>query len=281
MRRRARGVARALAPLAAALLAGCAPRLAPPPPRLEGVPVEARFSARLAERATHVAVAEGDYSVWAHRAGGHDPPGVSMRVRLIAPDAFRLRVDALFGTAIDAAARRDTLVLDAPMFGIAAVSDAGEDRSSRQDVGGWVWRALSATWSPPAAAWTRGVAGDSTWLLSWIENGDTLALEVGSSGLPRSARIRAAGGGATIQYERWSRWNGILWPSRVVAADAAGRLSVMLQPSALTLKARDDSAHPPLRIPANATRMSREKLLHGIERLALAAGADSSTVEGR
>jgi hypothetical protein len=262
-------------------LSGCAPLAPPPPPRLDRVPIEARFGARLTERTTRVTVAEGDYSVWAHRPGGQDPPGVSMRVRLVAPDAFRLRVDALLGTAIDAAARRDTLVLNAPVFGLAAVSDAGADRSSRQDIGGWVWRALSAGWSPPADAWAAGTPGDSTWLVSWVDAGDTLALDVAPSGLPRSVHVRGPEGGVGIRYERWAAWDGVMWPARIAAADDAGRLSVTLQPSSMALKARDPAARTTLRVPPNATRMSRSKLLGWIERVAIAAHADSADVEGR
>src|SRR5207247_7135287 len=135
--------------------------------------IEVRFAARLAGRRAHAAVAEGDYSVWVHRAGAKDPPGVSMRVRLAAPDAFRLRVDAMLGTAVDAAARRDTLVLDAPVLGLAAVTDAGDDRSARQDIGGWVWRSLSAAWTPPAAAWPAAAEQDSAWGVSWTDAGDS------------------------------------------------------------------------------------------------------------
>lgn len=281
MTRRLRRTRLLLVTLAGVTLAGCAP-LAPPPPRLEGVPIEARFAARLAERNTRVAVAEGEYSVWARRPGSKDPPGVSVRVRLIAPDAFRVRVDALLGTAIDASARRDTLVLDAPIFGIAAVTDAGEDRSSRQDIGGWAWRALSATWSPPPGAWASGAPEDSTWRVSWVDAGDSLALDVAPSGLPRSAHVALAGGGGIgIRYERWATWDGVLWPARIVAADDAGRLGLTLQPSSLALKARDASARQTLRVPAHATRMSRAKLLGWIERLAIAANVDSLDLERR
>jgi hypothetical protein len=270
----------ALAAVALALLAGCAPHVGPAPPRLEGEVMQARFLARLEERRTRVAVAEGDYSVWARRAGAADAPGVSVRVRLTEPDAFRLRVDALFGTAIAAAAHRDTLVLDAPVVGVAAVSNAGADRSARQDVGAWVLRALAATWAPPAGAWAAGAAADSAWSMGWVESGDSLELAVGTSGLPRAARIRAPGGvGVEIRYERWATWDGVLWPARIVAGDDGGRLSLTLQPSNLSLKPRADGVAT-LRLPRGARHVDRAELLRWLERLAIAAGADSSEAGG-
>jgi len=267
--------------LAVASLAGCA-RLAPqPPPRLDLPSIEARFTQRLADRRTRAAVAEGDYSVWIHRPGAKDPPGVSVRVRLAAPNAFRFRVDAALGTAVDAAARRDTLVVDAPAFGLSAVTDAGADRSARQDIGGWVWRSLSAAWIPPPSAWAAGAAADSGWQLSWDDAGDSLALEVGSSGLPRSVRVRPRRGQPIeLRYERWAAWDGVMWPARIVAADAAGRLRVTLQPQSLSLRPHRSTGLPALRRPSGALRLSRARLLAWLERLALESGADSTRGDG-
>jgi hypothetical protein len=226
-------------------------------------------------------VAEGDYAVWVHRAEGKDPPGVSVRVRLVAPDAFRLRVDALLGTAVDAAARRDTLVLDAPALGLSAITDAGDDRSARQDVGNWVWRTLSASWSPPAAAWSEGAERDTAWNVRWIEAGDTLELEVPSTGLPRAARVRAGGGQPfELEYPRWAAWNDVMWPSRVVVSDGGGRVRVTLQPQSLSLRPRDAAGLRALRRPRGAVRVSRSRLLAWLERLALEAGADTTRMEG-
>jgi hypothetical protein len=244
--------------------------------------VSARFAARLAERRSRAAQAEGDYSVWVRRSGAEDLPGVSVRTRLAAPDAFRLRVDAMLGTAVDARAHRDTLVLDAPALGIAAVTDGGKDHSGRQDIGGWVWRAFSAGWSPPAEAWSRGSATDSAWVVSWEEAGDSLQLAVAANGLPRSARLRfPGGGGAEVRYARWASWNGVMWPARIVAAETEGRLSVTLQASSLILKGAAPSAAAALRVPSGAVRMSRKKLLSWLERMALSAGADTSGVMGQ
>jgi hypothetical protein len=265
---------RALAAAAlVALLAGCAPLVPPSPPRLTLPSVEARFTSRLAERRSRVGVAEGEYAVWVQRAGAKKLPGATMRVRLVAPDAFRLRVDAALGVAVDASARRDTLVLDAPALGIAAVTDAGQDRSSRQDIGSWVWRALSASWAPPGSAWAAGAEQDSAWAVRWIEAKDSLELAVAATGLPRSLSIRPPKGEPIgIRYERWSTRDGVMWPDRLVVADGSGRVRVTLQPQSLTLRAHDSQGPPRLKAPSGALRLTREELVEWLEKLVLSGG---------
>src|SRR5262249_21956081 len=179
------------------------------------------------------------------------------------------------------AARRDTLMLEAPALGLVAVTDGGADRSARQDIGNWVWRALSASWSPPAAAWTAGAERDSAWSVSWVEDGDTLQLAGPSTGRPRTARAHANGGASIdLVAGRGAAWDGIPWPGRVVVSDGSGRFRVTLQPQALHLKP-SQSAERALRRPPGAARLSRSKLMALLERLALEAGADSTDVEGQ
>ena len=68
--------------------AGCAPHLVRMP-ALEADVARARFETALSTRRVQGADAEGDLSVWLHREGVGDPPGVSARVWLEAPDQFR------------------------------------------------------------------------------------------------------------------------------------------------------------------------------------------------
>ncbi len=259
------------------LVAGCAPAGRPQLPRLGSPSIEARFEARLAERRAHAGFAEGNYSAWVHRPSGQDPPGLTLRTRLVAPDAFRFRVDALFGNAVDLSGHGDTLVIDAPALNLTAVTDAGGDRSRRQDISGWVCRALAATWSPPASAWAQGEAADSAWRVRWTEAEDSLELVVSMAGLPRTVRVHPAGGSPiALGYERWQSWNGVMWPARLVAKDDEGRLSVTLQPESMRLMAHDATAATALRIPDGALRLSRSRLRAWVSRIAGEATADTS-----
>ena len=263
--------------LVLSLVAGCAPAGRPQLPRLESPSIAARFEARLAERRARASVAEGNYSAWVHRPSGQDLPGLTVRTRLVAPDAFRLRVDALFGNAIDVSGHGDTLVIDAPALNITAVTDAAGDRSRRQDIAGWVCRALAATWSPPASAWPQGEPADSAWRVRWTEAEDSLELVVSMTGLPRLVRVHPAGGSAiTLGYERWQSWNGVMWPARLVGQDEEARMSVTLQPESMLLKAHDASAVTVLRVPAGALRLSRSRLRAWVSRIAGEALPDTA-----
>ena len=260
------------------MLAGCAPPSRPQLPRLDSPAVAERFMARLAERRTRAVIAEGDYSVWVRSAAAKRPPAFTVRARLVAPTAFRLRVDALFGNAVDIRGHGDTLVIDAPALGITAVTDAAGDRSRRQDVAGWVCRALGATWTPPAAAWGMGAAEDSAWRVRWTDAEDSLQMVVSRTGLPRSVSVHPRGGTPiTLTYERWASWNGVMWPARVVGRDADGRLSVTMQSESLLLKSSDALMNSPLRVPQGAVRLSRARLMSWVARMAAMAAPDSAT----
>ena len=118
---------------------------------------------------------------------------------------------------------------------------------------------------------------DSGWQLRWTEAEDSLVMLVSQTGLPRSIHVHPAGGSAiSLKYERWSNWNGVMWPSRLVGADADGRMTVTLQPQSMMLKARDPGGLPPLRTPHGAIRLSRARLLAWLSRLAGEAGPDST-----
>jgi hypothetical protein len=260
-------------------LAGCAPLAPPGLPVLEGPDMASRFAVRLAERRERARVVEGDYSAWLHRTGVKDPPGVTVRTRLVAPDAFRLRVDALIGTAVEVRAHRDTLAVDAGSLGLSAVTDAAGDRSPRQDLGRWLWRVLAADWSPPEGVWSRGTQVDSAWVVRWTEEGDSLVLAVRSDGLPQSMTIRPPGNGDAVHvdYARWGSQGGVRWPERVVATDSEGRIRVRLDAQALALRSTDSGVSPAVRIPPGAQRFTRERLLALIAQFAGLAAADSAT----
>jgi len=266
---RAAGVA-----LAALTFAGCAPLAPAGPPALEGPDVASRFALRLHERRERAAVVEGDYAAWLRRSGDKGLPGITVRTRLVAPDAFRLRVDALIGSAVLAQAHRDTLAVEAGALGMSAITDAAGDRSPRQNIGRWLWRVLAADWSPPEGAWNRGTQADSSWVVRWYEDGDSLTLAVRPDGLPAAVAIRPPGGGTVrIAYERWAPQGDVRWPDRIVATDGSGRLHVRLQAQALSLRASGAGVSPVVRVPAGAQRFTREELLGLIGRYVLGGAA--------
>ncbi len=245
----------------AALLAGCAPHVAAPPSLLPSGEVEARFRAALERRRTEAAVANGTWSLWAHEAGRNDPPGVTARMLVEPPDAFRLRVDGILGTAVDAAARGDSLVLDAPSLGLAAVDDhVIADATGGTPFGSFVCRMLGALWEPPPGAWEAARLRDSLTTLAWQEGPDSVALAIGATGLPREVRLRAGGGPAIRgRYERWDVWDGIAWPQRVVLSDAGNRFRLICQVE--SVKLRREGAYPAvtLRVPARALPLTGER----------------------
>src|SRR5207237_8115338 len=93
---------------------------------------------------------------------------------------------------------------------------------------------LAADWAPPADAWAAGEAVDSLWRVRWSEAGDSLALDVSPTGLPRRVRVAPPGGIAiAIQYDRWAPHDHVPWPERVVGDDAPGRVRLTLQVQSL------------------------------------------------
>ena len=247
--------------------AGCAPHLVSPP-TLEPGAVRARFETQLHMRTERGARGEGELSVWVHRQGADDPPGVSARLWLESPDAFRIRVDGLVGTALEAAGRGDSLVVDAPALKFGAVTHDAADAGGRGDVGGLVWRLLAAGWRPPDAAWDGVTRDDSLFRVAWVEAGDTLSLTLGAAGLPAEARLTRGGDAAIVaRYERWQAWDRIPWPTRIVVGDADGRTRATLKVDQLHLRPAGSGALVGLRVPRRALDVPAGRWLELLERL--------------
>jgi hypothetical protein len=86
--------------------------------------------------------------------------------------------------------------------------------------------ALTATWDPPAEAWSTADRRDSVVRITWREQGMVRELDIGASGLPRAARVRPEGGVALeIRYDGWIAAGGTSWPARGTLAPGDGRWS--------------------------------------------------------
>ncbi|OGF09382.1 MAG: hypothetical protein A2W00_14845 [Candidatus Eisenbacteria bacterium RBG_16_71_46] len=257
----------ALAGAAALALPACAPhRLAPP--ALEEGQVRARFVRALAERAERARAVEARVALWPHSASRGALPGAEAVLLLAAPDAFRLRVGSSFGTALDLGAHDDSVVAYVPSRRLAVrLGAAGESLGVRSPAA-VVCRALGATWNPDAAAWAAPERSDSLLVVRWLEDGDSLALGVGTSGLPRWARIaRPDGPALDVRYPAWSWVDGASWPTGVALSDGGGRFQVECRLRHVRFAARPDRRRLAVVTPADAGRLGWLGLRRALERL--------------
>jgi len=264
---------------ATALLAGCAPHVAAPP-ELERDAVRARFASRLRERREQAAHAEGQIDVWIHRDGRRDPPGASARLWLEAPESFRIRAEGLVGTALDAAARGDSLVVQIPALDVRAITHDAAAAGGLGTAGSIVWNVLAAGFEPPDSAWLAATRRDSFAVVAWREGRDSLSLAIGASGLPSEARLRTHSGTEIVtRYERWQAFDRIPWPARLVIEREGDGTRATLQLQAMRLRPASATPLVRLRVPAASIEMSSRDWLKLVGRIvgdALGPGAEET-----
>lgn len=264
---RARAARRRLALLALALLAGCAPLRVPIAPIEPGRRAE-RYGIALARRESKGAAVDAQLLLWAEAPAGSRLPGAEGRLLLAAPDAFRLRVASVFGTALDLGGRGDSLSAYVPSRRRALMLDAIRDTLGLRQPGRLAYRALSATWRPPDDAWGRAAWEDSLMRISWLEQGDTLAIAVGSAGLPAWASFaRPDGAGLRVDYQGWDQASGVAWPVRFTIEDREGAFRIAGKVARVRFPAHADSLRLAVAIPAGAVRLTLAELRRVIERL--------------
>lgn len=192
---------------------GCAPHRVETV-RLDTETQRARFLAALDRRESRARAVEGELGLWASARTMGDLPGVSARFVLAGPDAFRVRVGSPFGTALDAFARGDSVLVFSPHDRRALVMPDARDSIGITEIGRLGCRFWSAAWRPPAASWPGNTVEDSLRVLRWREDGDSLRLTVGSSGLPVSVVVQPRDGHPVlVRYEAWTSVEGTWWPS--------------------------------------------------------------------
>lgn len=222
--RRALVIGAAVAALA--IVASCAPhRLAPP--ALTARARQAMFREALARREALGRAVDAEVTLWARRGRSDAWRGVTGVLSLASPDACRLRIASMFGTAFDVAARGDSIVALLPARRLGVVADAARDALGLRVPGSAGFRAFAAAWRPPDAAWERGTWSDAMLTLRWAEAEDSLRLTIGPDGLPGMVTL-ARGDSAEVhaRYTRWMRRAGVAWPSSIEFGGREGALSV-------------------------------------------------------
>ena len=267
---RARGfrwwVARIL-PALGLTLAGCAPHVVRVAELVPVVRAE-RYRAALAVREARGAAVDAQLLLWAEVPNTSRLPGAEGRLLLAGPDAFRLRVGSLFGTALDLGGRGDSLSAYVPSRRQGMALDARRDSLGILHPGGLAFRVLSAAWRPPDAAWSTAVWRDTLLCVSWLEEADTLEIAIGSDGLPaRATLVRPGGAAVRATYRSWDRASGTPWPVLLDVDELNGGFRVTCKVSRLRFPARTESMRLGVPIPAGAERLTLTALRRALERL--------------
>jgi len=252
-RRRAARVAVVL--LAAAALASCAPHLVAPP-RLDPQRIADRYRAARSARALLAGAVDAEASAWLRGDSLGDLPGVHARLALGAPGAFRVRVESLFGVALDFAAWGESLACFVPPRRLGVALDATLDTLGLRSPGPLGVRVLAATWEPPDAAWDRAEYEDSLLVVRWEEDGDSLAARVGSDGMPRRVvRRDVRGHTVEVRYRAWEFIQGAAWPVRMEFEDRAVGVTLALKLGHVVRNAEPAPERLVVRIPPDAERL--------------------------
>ena len=250
---------RAAAVLGIALLAGCAPRPSAPVDVTRDL-VRERFETRQAQRVAQAAGFEAQLLVWT-RIRDEKYPGVEARVLLASPERARVRVASAFGTAADLVLHGDSALAWIPSRRTVVQVDAAGESLGVRDPARWLVSALTATWNPPAAAWASAERRDSLVYVTWTEDGWVRELDLGSSGLPRAARVHSeAGTPLEIRYLGWVGAAGVSWPARGTVASGDGRWSATWRLERHRAIGPPDPARFRLAPPANARRVTLTEL---------------------
>ena len=253
--------------VAALIVGGCAPhvvRLVELAPAVR----EARYRATLAEREARGVAVEADMVMWAEAPVGHRLPGADGRLLLAGPDAFRLRVASLFGTALDLGARGDSLMAYVPSRKRALALDARRDSVPVPQPGGFAFRMLAAAWRPPDDAWAKAGWRDTLLRVAWREGDDTLAVAVGSDGLPAWASFtRADGSGVRVDYTGWDRSRGVAWPSRFTVEENDGVFRIACKAERIRFHPSAEALRLAVAIPAHVKPLSFAEFRRMLERM--------------
>lgn len=252
--------------LAISMMGGCAPRLARPP---EGTPEDrmSRYRSALSERQERAVAMSASVSMWVERSGER-MPGAQAELRLAAPDRLRLRLFAAFGTAIDLGLDGDSLRAYVPGWKRGLWLDAASESLGFDAPADRMVRAFSATWDPPAEAWTRVVWRDSLLRVSWKDADDSLSVAIGASGLPSWAEIAPADGPVLrVSYRGWDHASGKPWPSYVELLDEQHDLRVSCRATTIRFASRADDERLAVRWPPGTTTVTLGELRAVLGRL--------------
>ena len=259
--------------VALAFVAACAPR-APRVPPLAGGACAERYLSQLLLREQRAVMVEGSATIWARVAAGCDScplrrlPAVQADVFLAWPDAFRLRVSSVFGTALDLGLAGDSTTAYAPAQRWGVALDAVRDSLGLDGPGSLAVRLVSAGWRPPGRAWTAGTWEDGSLVLCWREAADSVALAVDPTGTPAWARLwRDERHGVLVEYVRWETVEGVAWPVVLRVREPGGAFELDCRLARVRFPARPDRSRLAVRLPADADRLGLDRLRGLLERV--------------
>ena len=267
---RRRALARWVATLA--LVAGCAPRPTTLATVTGGARIE-RYLSQLSRREQGAAMVEGGATIWSRAFAVCDTcpprrlPALQAGFALAWPDAFRLRVGSLFGTALDLGLAGDSITAYAPAQRWGLALDAVSDSLGLEHPGWLAARLVSAGWRPPQQAWASGTWEGGLLVLRWSEAADSVALAVDEAGKPVWARLwRDARRGVVVGYERWEAVDGLLWPALLKVHTLGGTFDLTCRLDRVTFRTRPDRSRLAVRIPRDAERLGLDRLRGLLER---------------
>lgn len=262
-RARTRRRAAAAALLAAGLLASCAP---PPRPLPLADDLAARYGAERARREAALGALTAELVLRVDGRATGRLPGLPATLALAAPSRARLRVSALFGTALDVCAQGDSVIAWVPSERTAlALAGARETLGIAPPVE-LLARALGATWKPPGAAW-RAASADSAGLrVRWEEGADSLEMRLDADGRPAAVRLAGRDGSVTVRYGAWARAGGTEWPAALEVGDGTGWARVRIGVDQVRAAERPDDGWFALRVPEGAKRLDWDGLREWLDR---------------
>lgn len=249
---------------AAAWLASCAP---PPRPAPIVDDVRAKYSLERDRREEGLRALTADLVVRVDGRATGRLPGLPAALSIATPDRARLRVSALFGTAVDVCAQGDSLLAWVPSERVAlSLAGASETLGIAPPVE-LLSRAIGATWQPPQEAWRQSTADSLGLRLHWMQESDTLEMRVDFDSRPAEVRLAGGQGSVTVRYSgTWTRSGGAEWPNALEIGDATGWARVRIGVTTVRVAAKVNDEWFALRVPADAKRMDWDGLREWLDR---------------
>jgi hypothetical protein len=249
---------------AAAWLASCAP---PPRPAPIVDDMAAKYTLERDRRETGLHALTANLVVRVDGRATGRLPGLPATLALATPDRARLRVSALFGTALDVCAQGDSLLAWVPSERLAlSLAGASETLGIAAPVE-LLSRAIGATWQPPREAWKRSTADSLGLHLHWMQETDTLEMRIDFDSRPAEVRLANEQGSVTVRYSgAWTRSGGAEWPDALEVGDATGWARVRIGVTTVRVAVKASDEWFALRVPVDAKRLDWDGLREWLDR---------------
>lgn len=264
LRRRRAALATLAVCAAAALLASCAP---PPRPAPIVDDMAAKYTLERDRRETGLRALTADLLVRVDGRATGRLPGLPATLALATPDRARLRVSALFGTALDVCAQGDSLLAWVPSERVAlSLAGASETLGIAPPVELFS-RAIGATWQPPREAWRQAVSDSLGLRLHWLQGADTLEMRINFDSRPAEVRLSGEQGSVNVRYSgAWTRSGGAEWPDALEVGDGTGWARVRIGVKTVRVAVKANEEWFALRVPADAKRLDWDGLREWLDR---------------